>query len=196
MVSRSSRFNIYLLLLVALVALAGCQSPETKREKQLATLRVYLEVNPYPPGRSQEVIVLRAAPMKVNVETSPFLNEIHVASAKVTETPGGFMLTVRFNQKGQWLLEQYTAAQPNRRMAVRCQWGVPPEVQDRWVAAPLITQRLKDGVLSFTPDTSRDEAEQIAIGLNNYAGDSLLKEESDEPKPDKPKASKKTEDAK
>ena len=196
MVRRTLRFNIYLLLLVTLAVLTGCQSPETKREKQLATLRVYLEVNPYPPGSSQEIFVLRAAPMKLNVEKGPFLNEIHVASAKVTETPGGFMLTVRFNQKGQWLLEQYTAAQPNRRMAIRCQWGVPPNVQDRWVAAPLITQRIKDGVLSFTPDTSRDEADQIAIGLNNYAGDSLIKEESDEPKADKPKPAKKTEDSK
>jgi preprotein translocase subunit SecD len=181
MVSRPSRFNIYLLLLVALTALTGCQSPETKREKQLATIRISLEINPYPPGRGQQIAFLRSAPVQLTVENAPFLNENHVESAKVVQTPGGFVLAIHFNQQGQWLLEQYTAANPKRRLAIRCQWGVPPDVQDRWVAAPLITQRIKDGMLTFTPDASRDEADQIAIGLNNMAGDSLLKDKSNPP---------------
>jgi hypothetical protein len=179
MVSRPSRFNIYLLLLAALVSLTGCQSPETKRAKQLATVRVHLEINPYPPGRSQVVSVLRTSPMQLNVEKGPFLNEIHVASAEVAETTGGFALVIRFNKKGQWLLEQYTAANSNRRLAIRCQWGVTPKVEDRWVAAPLITRIIKDGVLTFTPDATKDDAEQIAIGLRNFAGDTMLKERPD-----------------
>ena len=176
MISRLLRFNIYLLLLVALAALAGCQSPETKREKQLATVRIYLEVTTGHPGQNQQVSVLRAAPITLTVEKNPFLNEIHVASASVVDTPGGFQLSIRFNTKGQWLLEQYTAANPNRRFAIRCQWGVAPDVQDRFVAARLVTGRIKDGVLTFTPDASRDDAEQIAIGLNNFAGDTMLKD--------------------
>ena len=176
MISRLPRFNIYLLLLLALVAISGCQSPETKRKKQLATVRVYLEVGVGHPGQNLQATVLRAAPMYLTLEKSPFLNEIHVASASVVDTPGGFLLSIRLNQKGQWLLEQYTAANSNRRLAIRCQWGVPPDVQDRWVAAPLTTHRVQDGILAFTPDATRDEAEQIAIGLKNYAGESLLKE--------------------
>jgi hypothetical protein len=176
MISRTPRFNIYLLPLLVLVVLTGCQSPETKRQKQLATVRVHLEVGAGRPGQSQKVSVLRASPMTLNVEKNPFLNEIHVASVSVVDSPAGFLLSIRFNQKGQWLLEQYTAANPNRRLAIRCQWGVAPDVQDRFVAAPLATHRIKDGVLAFTPDASRDEADQIAIGLNNYAGDTMLKE--------------------
>jgi len=180
MVSRSSRFNLYLLGLAALVAVMGCQTPEQKQERkrqnQLATLRGYLEVNKGRPGQHRQVTVLRASPMLLTVERDPFLHENHVASAEVVETPGGFSLTVHLNQKGQWLLEQYTATNPNRRIAIQCQWGVAPNVQDRFVAAPLITRRIQDGTLTFTPDATRDEADQIAIGLNNYAGDTLLKD--------------------
>jgi len=163
-------------MVVALVALTGCQSPETKRKKQLATVRVHLEVGPGHPGQNVQVSVLRASPMILIVEKNPFLNEVHVASASVVDTTGGFLLSIRLNTKGQWLLEQYTAANPNRRFAIRCQWGVAPDVQDRFVAAPLATHRIKDGILTFTPDATRDEAEQIAIGLNNLADDTMLKE--------------------
>jgi len=183
MVSGSSRFNIYLLLGVMLIAVTGCQSPEKnaarKREKQLATVRVHVEVNQPRAGQSLQVTVLRAAPILLNVEKNPFLNELHVASAEVVETPeGGYRLSIHLNKKGQWLLEQYTAAHPNRRLAIRCQWGVAPDVQDRFVAAPMIQKPIKDGILAFTPDATRDEAEQIAIGLNNIAGDTWLKEDT------------------
>ncbi|HEX5220098.1 MAG TPA: hypothetical protein VFZ59_11070 [Verrucomicrobiae bacterium] len=176
MVSRSLRFNLYLLLFVALASLTGCQSPEAKRNRQLATARVYLEVGVARPNQTQQVTVLRAAPMVLQVEKNPFLNEIHVAAAQIVDTPGGFVLTIRLNQKGAWLLEQYTASHHDRRMVIRCQWGVAPNVQDRFVAAPLITKRISDGTLTFTPDATREETEEIVIGLNNYAGDTWLKE--------------------
>jgi hypothetical protein len=35
--------------------------------------------------------------------------------------------------------------------------------------APLITGRMHDGILSFTPDMSRDEATNFVQGLNNVA---------------------------
>src|SRR5262245_44033280 len=73
MVSRSSRFNIYLLLLLALVSFTGCQSPEAKRKRQLGTARVYLEVGKGRPGQTLQASVLRAAPMLLNVEKDPFL---------------------------------------------------------------------------------------------------------------------------
>ena len=169
MVSRSSRFNLYLLLLIALVSFTGCQSPEAKRKQQLARARVYLEVPVNRPGQAQQVSVLRAAPMNLIVEKDPFLNESHVATAQIVDTPGGFVLSLRMNHKGAFLLEQYTASHNNRRMAIRCQWGVPPNVQDRFVAAPLITRRIPDGTLTFTPDASREETEEIVIGVINYA---------------------------
>lgn len=176
MVSRSSRFNLYLLLFVVLMSFTACQSPEAKRKRQLATARVYLEVAAARPNQSIPVSVLRAAPMNLNVEKNPFLNEIHVAAAQIVDTPGGFVLTIQLNQKGAWLLEQYTASHHNRRMVIQCKWGVAPNVQYRYIAAPLITKRISDGTLTFTPDATREETEEIVIGLNNYAGDTWLKE--------------------
>ena len=39
----------------------------------------------------------------------------------------------------------------------------------RWLMAPLITSRINNGLLSFTPDMSRDEATLFVQGLNNVA---------------------------
>ncbi|MGA9450667.1 MAG: hypothetical protein WBW41_04895 [Verrucomicrobiia bacterium] len=39
----------------------------------------------------------------------------------------------------------------------------------RWLAAPLITRRIANGVLAFTPDCSRAEADQLVLGLNQVA---------------------------
>jgi murein DD-endopeptidase MepM/ murein hydrolase activator NlpD len=39
----------------------------------------------------------------------------------------------------------------------------------RWLAAPIITRRISNGVLVFTPDCSREEADQLVLGLNNVA---------------------------
>jgi len=40
---------------------------------------------------------------------------------------------------------------------------------ERWLAAPVISRRIPDGVLVFTPDASRAEADDIVLGLNNIA---------------------------
>jgi hypothetical protein len=42
-------------------------------------------------------------------------------------------------------------------------------MESRWLAAPVIPRRISNGVLTFTPDASREEADLIAIGLNNVA---------------------------
>ena len=43
----------------------------------------------------------------------------------------------------------------------------------RWLAAPSINRLVANGTLTFTPDASREEAEQLVKGLNlaakNYA---------------------------
>jgi len=181
MVSRTLRFNIFLLLITALLALTGCQSPETKRAKQIAILRVHLEANFGPPGRDRQVSVLRTAPIKLTIERDPFLNERHVESAKLVEGPGALTLVVQLNKKGTWLLEQYVAANPQKRLVVYSQFGVEPDVKERWLAAPLPTRAPKDGILTFTPDASRDEAQQIVIGLNNFAGAPPAPEKQESP---------------
>ena len=45
----------------------------------------------------------------------------------------------------------------------------PEEVPLLWLAAPMTNKRISDGVLVFTPDASREEADRIVLGLNNVA---------------------------
>jgi preprotein translocase subunit SecD len=102
------------------------------------------------------------------------LTELNVSSAKVVEVMGGFALQIEFNHSGNMLLEQYTAANPGRHLAVFSLFGKKKE-ESRWLGAPIIAHRISNGILIFTPDASRDEAERIAAGLNNYAKKSLEK---------------------
>jgi hypothetical protein len=44
-----------------------------------------------------------------------------------------------------------------------------PKLFSRWIAAPLLSGRISTGLFAFTPDTTREEADRIARGLNNVA---------------------------
>jgi len=169
MVIRALRFNIYLLLGGLLAATIGCQTAESKRRQQLATVRIHLESNVEMANLTEVVTVSRAAPMAVNVVRSPFLNEGFLSSASLVEDHGGFSLKLEFNNFGRTILEQYSGTYQGQRFAIRSQFGVEPDAIDRWIGAPRIARRIKDGVLIFTPDVTRAEAEQIVRGLNNHA---------------------------
>jgi preprotein translocase subunit SecD len=81
---------------------------------------------------------------------------------------GGFEISLQFNREGTWLLEQYSSANRGRKIAVFCEFGVELK-EHRWLAAPVVSKRISDGLLVFTPDASREEAEEIVRGLNNVA---------------------------
>ena len=81
---------------------------------------------------------------------------------------GGFALRIQFDLDGTVLLEEYTVENRGRKMAIFSQFGA--QIKDyRWLAAPVISHRITDGVLIFTPDATREEADEIAIGLNHVA---------------------------
>jgi len=185
MVVRSARFNIYLLCLALLASAGACRSPEKKKEKQLAVIRLHLEAAPDGVGLSESVPISRANPILVNVDRGPILRESEVAEARVIEESlGGFLMQIRFNLRGTWLLEQYTATNPRKRLAIYAEFG-EKLAEHRWLAAPMIARRIADGVLTFTPDATREEAEQIAHGLNNVA---IKEGNQDKPKKAKSKA--------
>jgi preprotein translocase subunit SecD len=161
MTSRLSRFNAYLLLGLAAVLCAGCQ---ILKQKEASTLRLHLEVNEDATGTSKPVPVYRQNPMYVNVQNSPFLNEGNITKAYVVDALGGFQIMIQFDRRGTWLFEQYTTAHKGKRFAIFSQFG-----DARWLAAPVINQRVSDGVLVFTPDATREESERIVRGLNNVA---------------------------
>jgi preprotein translocase subunit SecD len=162
------RFNIYLIVALTSLLASGCQSPETKKKKELATLRLYIETNPHGLGHSQVIQILREAPFDVTVEQNPFLTEGNVAEAKVVNAMGGYAISVQFNTEGKMLLEQYTSANSGRKIAVFSQWG-KDMAQHRWLAAPAVYRRNSNGLFIFTPDASREEADEIALGLNNVS---------------------------
>jgi hypothetical protein len=166
MVVWTRQFNLYLALAAALALPCGCQ---THRQKEpVAALRVHIETNPNALGTSQTISVVRSDPVLVTIARNPILIEANIVAAKVIDSPGGFAIEIRFDENGTWLLEQYSAANPGGHFAIFGQWG-EKLANGRWLAAPLITHRIADGVLSFTADCSRAEADQLVRGLNNVA---------------------------
>ncbi len=159
-------FNIYLMLTLA-VLFSGCKTDEqSKQDKTVSALRIHLQVPTA--SMSQTITVLRDNPVLVNIGPDPVLTEANIQAAKVIEPLGGFAIAIKFNESGIWLLEQYSAANPGKHFAIFGQWG-EKLANGRWLAAPLINGRLADGVLTFTPDCSREEADQLVLGLNNVA---------------------------
>ena len=150
------------LLVAAALPFGGCAS---KREKEeYSALRLYISVNPYQTGRFQMVSIYRRSPIRLAVSPSPFLDEVYVREAKVVEAPGGFRLWIQYDRRGAGLLENMTHRFRNRHLVV---YGAFPE--GRWLAAPAIEKPIRDGVLVFTPDATREEAKRIARGLNRLA---------------------------
>jgi len=168
MITGRSRFNIYLLFLCVAFLACGCGSTKNKKDEPLSTLRIHMEVTAVAMDFSIKVPIYRAKPVTLTVDKDPFLSELNVASAKVVEVMGGFALQIEFNHSGSMLLEQYTTANPGRHIAIFSLFGKQKD-DSRWLAAPVISRRISNGVLGFTPDASREETERIALGLNNYA---------------------------
>jgi hypothetical protein len=169
MMIRAQRFNIYLLAALVAAVGCGCKSTEEKKSKNaLATLRLHLEAGSDRAKPTQSVPIYREKPVWVNIIKEPFLSEVNVTGASVLDEVGGCALRIQFDDDGKVLLEQCTGGNRGRRIAIFSQFA--SELKDfRWLAAPMINRRISDGVLVFTPDATREEAEEIAIGLNNVA---------------------------
>ena len=160
---RFTCFNIYLALM-ALVALvwSGCKTSEKRAE---ASLRFHLETNLDGTERSIPITVGRAPPFAMGVETRGFLTEFNIEHAAVVESPGGFSLSIQFDREGGWILDQYSTAHKGRRVAIAAEFNR----ELRWIAAPIMRDRISNGLFVFTPDATREEAEKIAAGLNVVA---------------------------
>jgi hypothetical protein len=162
-------FNAVLAVLVfssVCSSAADASSGKARRNaKPLKHIRLYLETRHDIPERSMEASVGRSSPMKFVVEKLPFLSEIHVERASLVEELGGFQLRIEFNRVGKQLLENYTSAAIHRHLLVM----TDIDGDARWIAAPLIRRRIRDGVLVFSPDASRDEMNRLVEGLNREA---------------------------
>jgi preprotein translocase subunit SecD len=167
------RFNLFLALALLLATLCGCSTVAGwfKHDQPSAALRVHIELAPDnvvsgPANMAETVTLFRADPVQVTVDKDPILTEANVVAIKLINTPEAPAIDVRFDENGTWILEQASASNPGRHFVIYGQWG--KKMKDgRWLAAPLITQRINDGILSFTPDMSRDEAGQFILGMSN-----------------------------
>ncbi|HWD93156.1 MAG TPA: hypothetical protein VG938_12500 [Verrucomicrobiae bacterium] len=162
------RFNLYLLLTLATLLASGCQTHKDNKSKELATLRIHVESDIDDPSHTEKVPIYRASPVDLTVDKEPFLTEAHVASAKVVTVLGGFDLQIQLNRQGSWLLQGTSAGNPGKHYAIFSQFGEKGK-QSRWLAAPIFSRVMSAGIIQFTPDASREEAEEIAQGLNNIA---------------------------
>ena len=164
---RWHRFNVYLALALAAATFGGCRTASERKDKKLLSrLRLHVEASRDATGFNEAVPVYRQHPFMVNIEKIPFLNESNVSGARVVDVVGGFALRIQFDHAGAALLEQYSASNRGKKVAVFCQFGEKLN-NVRWLAAPVISRRISDGVFVFTPDATREEAEEIAVGLNN-----------------------------
>jgi preprotein translocase subunit SecD len=155
-------FNVYLL--AALLAMAGLLGCKSMKKEETATLRLHLEVNPATAAKNGPVPIGRSNTAYVNIENDDFLTEAQVSKAALVDNVGGFAIMIQFDQKGTWILEQYSTANLGRRVAIISYFG-----EARWLAAPIMEKPIKDGVLIFTPDASHEEADKIVRGLNAVA---------------------------
>ena len=171
---RLARFNIYLLsgLLACGVGCETTKSPSSPgktsskkpNSKEYTLLRLHLQANPDGTDRTVPVAIYRKNPMTMTVSTTPFLSEANVMSAAVLEQQGVLAIQIKFDRRGTLLLENITTAYKNSWIGVLATFG-----ESRWLAAPYIDQRITDGVFTFTPDATREEAERIVNGLTNVA---------------------------
>ena len=67
------------------------------------------------------------------------------------------------------VLDTITAANRGKRIVFFAQFGPKDAALQRWLAAPKIVGRVSTGRFVFTPNATREEADQIALGLNNAA---------------------------
>ena len=163
---RFAAFNTYLALLALLAPLLGGCLTTRSEKKQEASLRFYLETNLDGTDRSQAMSIKigRADSFPMVIETRCFLTEFNIDHVSVIDTPGGFGLSIQFDREGGFILDQYSTAHKGRRAAIAAEFG-----ELRWIGAPVLRDRISNGLFVFTPDTTREEAEKIARGVNVVA---------------------------
>jgi len=161
------RFNIILQFIVILILAVGCVTGK-KADKNLGVLRLYIESAGNVLDSSRDVSVLRSEPLLVTIAAQPVLTEANIVAAKLLENDGGFAVEVKFDEVGGRMLEQYASSNPGKHFVVFGQWDEKKK-DGRWLAAPLISHRIADNTLVFSPDASRAEASLLVEGLNRTA---------------------------
>jgi len=157
---KTSRQYINIILLLA-GFLAGCQSSKDK-DKEFTLIKLHAETTDSGSEFSKSVPIFRASPTYVTIDRNSFLDENDLVKASIEED-NGFAIRLQFNEHGVLLLENVTRANQGGHIAIFCDFGQ----ESRWLAAPAFDHPITDGIITFTPDATREEADRIVRGLNN-----------------------------
>ena len=169
MVTERPRINFYLFAVNALLLAAlagtpglGCAERDQHGNKlKPAQLRLHLESYQDVPERLTTITMGRAAPFSYSVERGSFLKDDQILAATLLENEGLYSIRIKLDHQGQTILNQLSSANSGKRIAVWADFG-----EVRWVGSVRIEKRITNGELTFTPDTTREEAEQIVEGVN------------------------------
>lgn len=174
-------FGLFLWLGLGVGCATGDEGGKTPAErdaanpdKQASTIRLHKETRSIGMGTGK-IQVIRSSPVTLNIEKGHFVDEGFVEDARVLDGMGGPRILVKFNSRGALRLQSATVSGQGSRIAIWSKW-----TEGRWLAAPQVMKPIEDGVLVFTIDGTREEAERIVRGLNNVAV-----ELENKPKPDK-----------
>lgn len=168
-----ARFNTYFCVVASLLLLTACATTENpkdmgnkKKGKEQALIRLHLETNPDGTAYTTTIKVPRGESRGINVEVNAFLDSGSLLEAALIETDqfGGYAIRLQFNQHGIFALDTVSSSNRGRRVAILGVFG-----DTRWLAAPVMNRRISNGLLQFTPDVTREEAQYIVLGLNNVA---------------------------
>ena len=159
-------FNSFLLLL-ALALNEGCKTePEQGNPKAVSTFRLHLEGRP---GGTESIASVEIAGVEVFVNNAAFLDESSVTNAAVVDTrDGGFAMRVQYDRHGTLVLDSVSRQNRGRRIGIFTQYGNGKLEHSKWLAAPYGSP-ITDGLLIFTPVATREETEEIVLGLNHVA---------------------------
>ena len=163
----SQSFNIIFTLFLGTL-LGGCAST-TKKDVQYGLIQFHLEARPDGSPRTSNVPIFRASPICISIETDPILDVGYVSEASITEHLGSYEIAIQFDETGTRRLETITTVNRGRRLAIFARFMNDEIEHARWLGAPVIDQTIKDGRLSFTPDATREETQQLIDGLNAAA---------------------------
>jgi len=161
------RFNLILLMAALLLSCNGCQTSKSKEDETI--LRIHVEAKE-DSSFTRKIKVFKDESVTMRVHEMTLLSHVDVVDAQVVEALGGFAIQFKLTPMGRWQMDQHSGLNIGRHYAIYTLYGKKPAVS-RWIAAPIISHRISNGVILFTPDATREEAEMIVKGLPHENSD-------------------------